>query len=180
MNKFNRILLASGLAATASLVANSPAFAGTTGTVNLSGTVPSTLSLTVTPSANVGALQLTPGVTYTGIKIATLSASSNGGAGLKVTASSPEQWFLRCSLYAMEIPITTLGEAATTNATSPETAKNKDVTNLSDSSYTLLTTRSLSASDPAPASSIFITYSVPSSASACTYTAQIIFAAIDN
>jgi hypothetical protein len=81
MNKFKRILLASGLAATASLVANSPAFADTTGTVNLSGTVPSTLSLTVTPDANVGALQLTPGATYTGIKIATLSASSNAEAG---------------------------------------------------------------------------------------------------
>jgi hypothetical protein len=47
MNKFKRILLASGLAATASLMANSPAFAGTTGTVNLSGTVPSNLTIVV-------------------------------------------------------------------------------------------------------------------------------------
>ena len=41
MNKFNRILLASGLAATASLVANSSAFADTTtpATVNLGGTI---------------------------------------------------------------------------------------------------------------------------------------------
>ena len=44
MDKFNRILLASGLAATASLVANSPAFAGTTGKIDLSGTVVETLN----------------------------------------------------------------------------------------------------------------------------------------
>ena len=60
MNKFKRILLASGLAATASLMANSPAFAGTTGKVDLSGTVPSTLTITVAPTNNATSLNLTP------------------------------------------------------------------------------------------------------------------------
>ena len=89
MNKFNRILLASGLAATASLVANSSAFAGTTGKVDLSGTVPSSLSLTVAASTSAASLDLTPGLTYSDVKVATLSgARTNGTAGLKVFVSS--------------------------------------------------------------------------------------------
>jgi hypothetical protein len=179
MNKFKRILLASGLAATASLVANSPAFADTTGTVNLSGTVPSTLSLTVTPAANVGALQLTPGATYTGIKIATLSASSNAEAGLRVTASSPSDWLLLCVPYAYWIPITKLGEAATTSATSPAIVKDV-VLAYPSPSYTLDTTKSDFRLTAAPDSSIFISYSVPNTAPSCTYTASITFTAYDN
>ena len=167
MNKFKRILLASGLAATASLVANSPAFADTTGTVNLSGTVPSTLSLTVTPAANVGALQLTPGATYTGIKIATLSASSNAEDGLRVTASG--DWLLFCYTSDYYIPITKLGEAATTSATSPAIVK--DVATAS--SFTLDTTKSGSRLTAAPDSSIFISYSVPNTAPPCTYASSI-------
>ena len=90
MNKFNRILLASGLAATASLISNSPAFAGTTGTVNLSGTVPSTLTLTVSPSAGASSLDLSPGQRI--VKIGTITgATSNSVNGLKVTATSTWQ-----------------------------------------------------------------------------------------
>ncbi|MEI6331057.1 MAG: hypothetical protein WCP16_17590 [Pseudanabaena sp. ELA645] len=40
MIKVHRILLASGLAATASLMTNAAAFAGSAATINLSGTIP--------------------------------------------------------------------------------------------------------------------------------------------
>ena len=69
MNKFKRILLASGLAATASLMANSPAFAGTTGKIDLSGTVPATLTINVAPTTNAPSLDLPPDTTQYAVKI---------------------------------------------------------------------------------------------------------------
>jgi type 1 fimbria pilin len=90
MNKFNRILLASGLAATASLMANSPAFADTkTGTVNLSGTVATSLAMTVTPLSNATSLAMLPGVNYQDVKIGNITgATTNSANGFKVTVNS--------------------------------------------------------------------------------------------
>ena len=62
MNKFHRLLLASGLAATASLMGNLAAFAqavtGTTATVTLTGVISSNLTITVTPDNNATNLAL--------------------------------------------------------------------------------------------------------------------------
>ena len=113
MNKFNRILLASGLAATASLVANSPAFAQSTGTINLSGNIPYSLSLTLN-GATAGntntTLSLNPGQTYTAVKIGTISgASSNSPNGLRVSVQS--SWTLTSSTGGT-IPISKFGETS--------------------------------------------------------------------
>ena len=178
MNKFNRILLASGLAATASLISNSPAFAGTTGTVNLSGTVPSTLTLTVTPLSNAATLQLTPGVNYSGVKIATLSsASTNSGGGLRVVASGT--WKLASNSNASDtISITTLGEAATTTATLANAAKSQGIA-VGNNHYAISTTGTTVAGNGTD-SSIFIGYNVPANIPAGTYTGSITFTAFDN
>ena len=172
MYKFNRILLASGLAATASLVANSPAFAGTTGTVNLSGTVPSSLSLTVAASTSAASLDLTPGLTYSDVKVATLSgARTNGTAGLRVFVSST--WVLT-SGSNNTIPITRVGDAATSSAVATiKTATNTSVP------YILNVTKS-TAGGNANDSNVFIEYSVPSTQAKGTYAGSINFTASDN
>ena len=168
MYKFNRILLASGLAATASLVANSPAFAGTTGTVNLSGTVPSSLSLTVAASTSAASLALSPG-TYSNVKVGVVTgASTNSANGLRVVLSS--SWALTSG--SNSIAITNIGEAAGTTATS-------GTGNQATGNYTLTGTRT-SASGNAPDSSIFIAYTVPSGQAVGTYTGSITFTASDN
>jgi hypothetical protein len=173
MNKFNRILLASGLAATASLMANSPAFAGTSGTVDLSGTVPSNLTITVTSNPANANLTLTPG-TYTNVKIGVITgASTNSANGLKVVASS--NWKLTsASSTSIYIPITTVGDApgaaattATFNSTSPSGA------------ITLQTTKTI-GSGAASDSSLFIGYTVPSGQAAGTYSGSITFTTSDN
>lgn len=51
-----RVLVASGLVAVTSFMASTAAFAATTGTVNLSSSVPSNLTITVTPLAAAGIL----------------------------------------------------------------------------------------------------------------------------
>ena len=170
MNKFKRILLASGLAATASLVANSSAFAGTTGTVNLSGTVPSSLSLTVAASTSAASLALSPG-TYSNVKVGVVTgASTNSANGLKVVLSS--SWALTSG--SNSIAITNIGEAAGTAATSSTGNQPSPVGN-----YTLIGTRT-SASGNATDSSIFIAYTVPTGQAPGTYTGSITFTASDN
>lgn len=85
MIKVHRILLAYSLAATASLMTKAAAFAGPTATVNLSGTVPAALPITLSPAPDAGSLTLTPGNAYTGIKIAAISGLlTSSGNGLKV------------------------------------------------------------------------------------------------
>jgi hypothetical protein len=170
MNKFNRILLASGLAATASLVANSPAFAGTTGTVNLSGTVPSSLTISVNSNPANANLALSPG-TYSNVKVGTITgASTNSANGLKVVASST--WTLTSG--SNSIPITSVGDApgaaattATVNSTSPS------------GNVTLQTTKTIASGD-ASDSSLFIGYTVPTGQAAGTYKGSITFTASDN
>ena len=170
MNKFNRILLASGLAATASLVANSPAFAGTTGTVDLSGTVPSNLTITVSSNPANANLTLTPG-TYTNVKIAVITgASTNSANGLKVVASS--NWKLTSGNNS--IAFTSIGDASGAAATL-STANQSNPTG----NFTLISTKS-TASGSASDSSLFIGYTVPSGQAAGTYTGSIIFTASDN
>ena len=170
MNKFNRILLASGLAATASLVANSPAFAGTTGTVNLSGTVPSLLTITVTANPSTNNLSLSSG-SYTNVKVGYVTgASTNSANGLKVVLSST--WALTSG--SNSIPITYIGDALGTTATSATGGQPSPT-----SDYTLMNTKT-TASGAAPDSSIFIGYTVPSSQAAGTYAGSITFTASDN
>ena len=170
MNKFKRILLASGLAATASLMANSPAFAGTTGTVNLSGTVPSNLTITVTPNPSAANLVLSPG-TYSNVKVGMVTgASTNSANGLKVVLSS--SWALTSG--SNSIAITNIGEAAGTTAT---TATGNQAN--PGGSY-ILTNAKTTASGNAADSSIFIAYTVPSGQAVGTYTGSITFTASDN
>ena len=95
MIKVHRILLASGLAATASLMTKAAAFAGPTATVNLSGTVPASLPITVSPTSTSASIPLTPGNAYTGIKIAAISGLlTSSGNGLKVIVTSASNWRL--------------------------------------------------------------------------------------
>jgi hypothetical protein len=170
MNKFKRILLASGLAATASLVANSSAFAGTTGTVNLSGTVPSSLTISVGTLSTASSLALSPG-TYSNVKVGVITgASTNSANGLKVVLSST--WALRSG--SNSIAITNIGEAAGTTATSVEGNQANPTGN-----YTLSSTRT-SASGNATDSSIFIGYTVPTGQAPGTYVGSITFTASDN
>ena len=172
MNKFNRILLASGLAATASLMANSPAFAGTTGKVDLSGTVPSNLTITVTPNPSAANLVLSPG-NYSHVKVGVVTgASTNSANGLRVVLSST--WALTSG--GNSIPITAIGEAAGTTATS---VAGSQYQTSPTGNYTLTSTRT-SASGNAADSSIFIGYTVPSGQAAGTYTGSITFTASDN
>jgi len=172
MNKFNRILLASGLAATASLVANSSAFAGTTGTVNLSGTVPSMLTISVGTFATATSLALSPG-TYSNVKVGVVTgASTNSANGLKVVLSST--WALTSG--GNSIPITNIGDAAGSTATSVSGGNHQPSPT---GTYTLMSTRT-TASGNANDSSIFIAYTVPTGQAPGTYTGSITFTASDN
>ena len=172
MNKFNRILLASGLTATASLMANLPAFADTTGKVDLSGTVPSTLTITVTPSNNASALTLSPGI-YNNIKVAAITdASTNSANGLLVRLSS--SWKLTSG--SNSIAITKIGEGAS-SASTPTLAisVNPTPTTVFDAFYT----RTSVVAGTVPDSNIFISYTVPSGQAPGDYTGSINFTATD-
>jgi hypothetical protein len=171
MNKFNRILLASGLAATASLMANSAAFAETPqGTVTLNGTVPSTLSMTVSEAGYYSELPLVPGENYTDMKVAEITgASTNSAGGLKVVASS--NWTLTSG--SNSIAIINIGEAQGTSSTYATSG------NSATGNVTLGVTRTVVAGN-AVDSSIFIDYSVSSIQAAGDYTGSITFTASDN
>lgn len=169
MNKFNRILLTSGLAATASLMANSAAFAETQGTVTLSGTVPSTLAMTVSGAGYSSELPLEPGVDYTDMKVAEITgASTNSANGLQVVASS--NWTLRSG--SNTIAIINIGEAQGTSSTYATSS------NSATGNVTLGVTRTVQAGN-ALDSSIFIDYNVSSSQAAGDYTGSITFTASD-
>ena len=175
MNKFKRILLASGLAATASLVANSPAFADTTGTVNLSGTIPAALPITVSPAPASGSLTLTPSNAYTPIKIATISGLSTSSVnGLKVIVTSASNW--RLVSGSNFIAFDGLGEALGADATSSTASMRSP--NYYDSN-SLQLTRSSSAGN-ASDSSIFVSYTIPPDQAPGTYTGSITFTVTDN
>ncbi|MEI6331059.1 MAG: hypothetical protein WCP16_17600 [Pseudanabaena sp. ELA645] len=171
MNKFNRILLASGLAATASLMANSAAFAGTSGTVTVTGNVASIMSMTVTASDSSASLELIPGTDYSNVKIATLTGvSTNGAGGLKVSASS--NWVLTSG--SDTIPITKIGDSLT----SASTATTKATPSTSVAS--ILNITKSTAGGNADSSNVYIDYSVSSTQAKGTYTGSITFTATDN
>ncbi len=173
MNKFKRILLASGLAATASLMANSPAFAGTTGTISLSGNIPYSLSLTlngVTAGTNT-TLSLTPGQTYTAVKIGTISgASSNSPNGLRVAVTS--SWALT-STTGGNIPISKFGETSNLDLGGSRVEKTPTPTPF-DLTYT-----TSNAAGNAPHSGFYITYTVPIDSPPGNYAGAIQFTAMD-
>jgi len=171
MNKFNCILLASGLAATASLMAISPAFAGTTGKVDLSGTVPSTLTITVTPSSNSASLDLSPGSRI--VKIGTITgATTNSATGLKVTATSSWKLVSGANVIAIGNFYQASGATATTHTMNHDSA-------LPDGQAIELGYTKSTSSGLAPDSSIFIYYNVPSTQAAGNYTGSITFTAAD-
>jgi hypothetical protein len=167
MNKFNRILLASGLAATASLVANSSAFAGTTGKVDLSGTVPSSLEITVTPLTAAASLDLSPGNRNT--KIATITgASTNSPNGLFITLTSSNS-------YRLVSGNNSISFATRSAAGATASVFTHDV---GTSGFVLQQTTSTSPGG-APDSSIFISYNVPTGQAPGTYVGSITFTASD-
>ena len=174
MNKFKRILLASGLAATASLMANSPAFAGTTGKIDLSGTVSSTLTITVAPTTNATSLDLTPNTTKYDVKIGNITnASSNSPNGLRVVASSTSNWKLISGQNAIDIIF--FGDSQGTTSTAPGNM----VSTSPEGTFTLNYTNTTAAGS-AQDSGIFISYIVPADAATGTYTGSITFTAFDN
>ena len=69
-------------------MANSPANAGDTTSVILSGTVTSTLAITATPNAQSGELDLSIGQFNTVVKVADLNFGTNRSSGLIVYLSS--------------------------------------------------------------------------------------------
>ena len=175
MIKVHRILLASSLAATASLMINAAAFAGSTATVNLSGTIPAAaLPITLSPAPDAGSLTLTPGNAYTGIKIAAISGLlTNNRNGLKVTVTSASNWRLVSGSNFIEFG--GLGEALGTNATSPTSMRSPSHYD----SNPLQLTRSSSAGN-ASDSSIFISYTISPDQAPGTYTGSITFTVTDN
>jgi hypothetical protein len=174
MIKVHRILLASSLAATASLMMNAAAFAGTTATINLSGTIPAALPITVSPTSTSASIPLTPGNAYTGIKIAAISGLlTNSSNGLKVTVTSASNWRLVSGSNFIEFG--GLGEALGTNATSPTSMRSPSHYD----SNPLQLTRSSSAGN-ASDSSIFISYTIPPNQAPGTYTGSITFTVTDN
>lgn len=175
MIKVHRILLAYSLAATASLMTKAAALAGTTATINLSGTVPAALPITLSPEPDAGSLTLTPGNAYTPIKIATISGLSTSSVnGLKVIVTSASNWGLVSG--ANFIAFDGLGEALGADATS-STASMRSPSYYASNPLQL--TRSSSAG-VAPASSIFISFTIPPNQAAGTYTGSITFTAYDN
>jgi len=170
MNKFNRILLTSGLAATASLMANSAAFAGQTqGTVQLGGTVPSSMTMTLSESSDATELALEPGNEYTDVKVASITGvSTNSANGLQVVLTS--NWALTSG--SNSIAITILGEANGSGATYATSS------NTPSGNRTLQITKT-NAAGIAPDSSIFIGYNVPLGQAPGNYTGSIIFTASD-
>ncbi len=167
MNKFNRILLASGLAATAALMANSPAFADTTGTVNLSGTVPSTLTITVNSLTAAASLDLSPG--NRDAKIATITgASTNSPNGLVITVTSSNNYRLVSGNNSISFATRSAAGATASQFTH----------DVGTSNWVLQQTVSTSPG-PAPDSSIFISYSVPAGQAPGTYSGSITFTASD-
>ena len=166
MYKFNRILLASGLAATASLVANSPAFAvPDTATVNLSGSIPYTLQMTLNPTTGGDSLDLSVG--ERSVKIATITgATTNSENGLKVNIS-------KSSL------------TSSTGATIPFSVRDAPGANADTNSYLngadggVLNYTTSNARGSAPDSSIFIWYNVASDVPPGTYTGSVTFTVVN-
>ena len=174
MIKVHRILLASSLAATASLMMNAAAFAGPTATVNLSGTVPAALPITVSPTSTSASIPLTPGNAYTGIKIAAISGLlTNSRNGLKVTVTSASNW--RLVSGSNFIVLDRLGESQGANATSPTSLQ---LPSYYDSNPLQLTTSASTGN--ASDSSIFVSYTIPPDQAPGTYTGSITFTATDN
>ena len=166
MNKFKRILLASGLAATASLVANSPAFAqSTNATVNLSGSIPYTLQMTLNPTTGGDSLDLSVG--ERSVKIATITgATTNSENGLKVNIS-------KSSL------------TSSTGATIPFSVRDAPGANAVTNAYLngadggVLNYTTSNARGSAPDSSIFIWYNVASDVPPGTYTGSVTFTVVN-
>ena len=171
MYKFNRILLASGLAATASLVANSPAFAGTTGKIDLSGTVPAALSMTVN-SIGAGSLDLSPG-NHQDVKIGTITdASTNSPSGLKVTVSS--SW--KVVSGSNSIYIYDFADAQHADAPTPGSRIGRQP---SEGESIVVNFTNTNEAGSAYGSSYWISYNVPDGQAAGTYTGSITFTASD-
>ncbi len=137
----------------------------------MSGTVPSTLSLTVTPSSSASSLELIPGMSYTDILVATsISALTNSPAGLRVSVTST--WVLTSG--SNTIPIRRIGDALTTSPVA--------TTNIAANSavpYVLNVTKSTVGGN-APNSRFFIDYNVPFTQAKGNYTGLITFTASDN
>ena len=181
MNKFKRILLASGLAATASLVANSSAFAGTTGKVDLSGTVPSSLEITVTPTSSATSMVFNPGNNTYDLKIANITgAATNSPNGLKVTVLS--SWRLQSTSTSDYITIMAFAESSCIVYQGSASISNKrriQDNNLQSNVPFDLAITNTNVAGAAQDSSLYISYNIYALAPAGTYTGSITFTATD-
>lgn len=85
-----RVLIASGFALGAMAAFTPNAFAGTSDSVTLGGTVTTTLDMTSTPTGGASALALDGGAAGSVqiVKVADISMSTNNEQGLTLTASS--------------------------------------------------------------------------------------------
>ena len=175
LNSLGRVLVASGLVAVTSFMASTAAFAGTSGTVTLSSSVPTNLTITVSPLPAAGALNLAPTgneVPYVNVAAIT-AASTNDPDGLNVTASgTPVGGVLTGTLSPVignAAPISyTVGESSTATGSVTDVASNG----------ILFHTKS-SAAGSADPSSIFIKYTVPVGQLTGVYQGSITFTAAD-
>ena len=81
-----RAVIASGLVIGAAAAFSPAAFAGTTGSVNVSGSVASTLAVTASPTAGAATLELNDGLSHI-VPVGDLSMSTNNEQGLTLTVN---------------------------------------------------------------------------------------------
>lgn len=133
-----RLLVASSLIVTpvATLSLAPAAFAGTANTgVGVSGTVPSIIAITASPTTAATALPLATSGAQTA-KIADVSITSNNTAGITITATSTNNGILQSSIntadtVAYQIAIVNDGSAAPTSYTTLSSLSQSETTGFS-------------------------------------------------
>jgi hypothetical protein len=159
-----RVLVASGLVIASSFAAASGAFALTTGDVNLSGTVNSTLAIS---SSNPNtAIDLAASQTDTTVKAADLAFGTNNSAGLTVASSGT---LTLSNGQATPVPFT-VGIVAGSTGT-PAAYYPTNTANIFDTS---------AAAAPTTAHALYIKYSTAAFQDPGNYTATVTLTVSDN
>jgi hypothetical protein len=109
-----RVLVASGLVVATSFAASS-AFAGTTGSIPLSGTVTTTLEMVVTPVANTGMNLTTASVQR--IKVGDITMGTNNATGLNLALDAAVTFTNTNSKTPITVGVAVLDGAAPTTPT---------------------------------------------------------------
>jgi hypothetical protein len=160
----HRSLIASGLVFGATLAFTGHASAQTTGTVNLSGSVSSTLALTTTATGDASALDLSSGEKI--IQVADLGLSTNNSTGYTLEASSGN--LTNEDSVTMAYQVTTIADGGTAPATG-------DFGIASGTPYTVSTSAAGTA-----AQDLYIKYTPAALQDPGTYTGSVSLTVTDN